>query len=430
MKRRLFLGTAVAASAGVLASCGDGGGGGGEADEDIATEVAADTTAEISYGMWAEDQRPTIEKMIAAFNEEYPNITVNITVTPWENYFTKLQTQASGGDLPDVFWMNSGNFALYAGEGQLQSLDSLEVDPANFPEALVETYSFDGTVYGYPKDYDTIGLFYNEAVFEQAGVDVPTADWTWDDYHTAAKAISDALSAEGIYGAIGGWSNQELVYPMIYSYGGEIISEDLTTSGYDQEPARRAFQLMADMEEDGSTPNVQFTAENWGAEVFGSGKAGMMTGGNWNAGILKEMPAFDDIRVVPLPAGDNEATVIHGVGHVMSANSQNKDAAAALITFLAGEEAARIQGESGGAIPAYAGFESAYAEQYPSLDMQVFVDAAQSDAFPMPASKNTAAWQNEESTWFPQIVGREVTVEEGSTSLAEAMNAVLADEQK
>lgn len=427
MKRRLFLGTAVAASAGVLASCGDGGGGGGEANEDIATEVAADTTAEISYGMWAEDQRPTIEKMIAAFNEEYPNITVNITVTPWENYFTKLQTQASGGDLPDVFWMNAGNFALYAGAGQLQSLADLEVDASKFPQALVETYTHDGTVYGYPKDYDTIGLFYNEALFEKAGVEAPAEGWTWEDYHSTAKEISEKLKGEEIYGAIGGWSNQELVYPMIYSFGGKIITDE-GTSGYDSEAAKKAFQLMADMESDGSTPDVAFTAENWGTEVFGSGKAAMMTGGNWNAGILKDMAAYDDVRVAPMPQGDQPATVIHGVGHVMSAKSGNKDAAAALITFLAGETAGRIQGESGGAIPAYEGLEADYTEQYPTMNMQVFITGATEHAFPMPASKNTQAWMDAESTHFPQIVGGEVTVDEGASALASDMNAVLEDE--
>ncbi|MDO5662567.1 MAG: sugar ABC transporter substrate-binding protein [Brachybacterium sp.] len=424
MKRRVFLGSVAAASAGLLAACGGGAGG---SDEEIATDVDADTTAEISYGMWSEDQRPTIEQMIEAFNEEYPNIAVNITVTPWENYFTKLQTQAGGGDLPDVFWMNAGNFALYAVEGQLQSLADLDVDATKFPEALVETYTHDGTVYGYPKDYDTIGLFYNEALFEQAGVDVPTADWTWEDYHATAREISEALSDDGIYGAIGGWSNQELVYPMIYSYGGQIITEE-NISGYDSDPAKTAFQLMADMEADGSTPDVAFTAENWGAEVFGSARAAMMTGGNWNAGILKDMPAYDDIRVAPLPQGTQRATVIHGVGHVMSASSSHKDAAAALITFLAGEKAGQIQGESGGAIPAYEGLEAGYTDQYPTMDMQVFVDGATEDAFPMPASKNTQAWMDAEATWFPQIVGGDVTVAEGAEGLATDMNAVLQDE--
>lgn len=424
MKRRTLLSLAASAAVLTLSACGGGPDGG---QEELPTEVSSDLTAEISYGMWAEDQRETVEQMITAFNEEYPNITVNVTVTPWDNYFTRLQTQASGGDLPDVFWLNSGNFELYASEGQLQSLDDLGLDMSNFPESLVETYSYDGAVYGVPKDYDTIGLFYNEALFEQAGVEAPTEDWTWDDYHETASAISEALATEEIYGATGGWSNQELIYPMIYSYGGQVITDD-GTSGYDSDAAKQAFQLLADMTADGSTPSAQFIAENWGTEVFGSGRTAMLVGGNWNAGILKDMPAYDDIRVAPMPQGTEHATVIHGVGHVMSANSANKEATAALLRFMGGEEAGQIQGESGGAIPAYEGLADGYLGQYPSMDMQIFVDSANEYAFPMPASKNTSAWMDAETQWFPRIVGGEVSVDEGAQGLADEMNEVLEQE--
>ncbi|WP_197059516.1 extracellular solute-binding protein, partial [Cryobacterium sp. MLB-32] len=181
---------------------------------------------------------PALEANIAAFNEIYPNIEVNIDITPWAQYWTKLQTQASGDTLPDVFWMNGPNFQLYAANDQLEPMTNLidagEVDPSNYVDVLNNLYSYDDEQYGMPKDFDTVALWYNKAILDQAGVAVPDGTWTWDDFATAAKTVSDTLADQGIYGvATGLTGGQEGYYNTILQAGGNIISEDGTTSGYD-----------------------------------------------------------------------------------------------------------------------------------------------------------------------------------------------------
>ena len=122
MRRRTF-GLAVAAAAGFgLSACSDGGGGGGE---DLAMPEDTEISASLNYGIWDDVQAPAMEEIIAAFNEEYPNIEVNITIAPFDQYFTRLQTQAGSGELPDVFWMNGPNVQLYASEDMLMPLSSL-----------------------------------------------------------------------------------------------------------------------------------------------------------------------------------------------------------------------------------------------------------------------------------------------------------------
>src|SRR5690625_2303656 len=94
MRRRTF-GLAVAAAAGFgLSACSDGGGGGGE---DLAMPEDTEISASLNYGIWDDVQAPAMEEIIAAFNEEYPNIEVNITIAPFDQYFTRLQTQAGSG---------------------------------------------------------------------------------------------------------------------------------------------------------------------------------------------------------------------------------------------------------------------------------------------------------------------------------------------
>src|SRR5690625_7487788 len=107
-------------------------------------------------------------------------------------------------------------------------------------------YVMDGEQYAVPKDFDTIGLWFNTRLFDEAGVEHPTAEWTWEDFRSAAKTISDELGDQGVYGFAGGVTNQALVYPAIMQAGGEIISEDGTTSGYDSPEAQKAFQMFAD----------------------------------------------------------------------------------------------------------------------------------------------------------------------------------------
>lgn len=166
MKKTLAIAATAAAGAIVLTGCsGDDSGGHGGTDP-------ADLTAEISYGYWDENQRTAMDALIDGFNETYPNVTVTPQVTPYANYFTKLQTQGTSKTLPDVFWMNGPNFQLYAAAGLLQPVPD-EVDPANYPEALNDLYTFDGEQYGVPKDFDTVGVYYNTDLFDAAGVPVP-----------------------------------------------------------------------------------------------------------------------------------------------------------------------------------------------------------------------------------------------------------------
>ena len=77
----------------------------------------------LTYGDVGPTQLPAMKQIIAEFEKENPNITVNVQVTPWDSYWTKLQTAATGGSAPDVFWMNAPNFQLYANGGVLMPLD-------------------------------------------------------------------------------------------------------------------------------------------------------------------------------------------------------------------------------------------------------------------------------------------------------------------
>lgn len=391
-------------------------------------EVSADSKAEITYALWDKNQVPALEQNIADFNEDYPNITVKIDVTPWEQYWTKLQTQASSKTLPDVFWMNGPNFQLYASNDQLAPVTD-NVDPSNYPQALNDLYSYDGTQYGVPKDFDTVALWYNKDILEQAGVEAPSGEWTWDEFHAAAKQVSDKLKGEGIYGVVAGLSNgQSSYYDTILQAGGEVISADGTTSGYDSPEAIKGIQFWTDLIADGSSPSVQQLADTEADAWFETGKAAFFWSGTWSVSRLAESSVADQITVAPLPKDERPATVIHGLGNVVSAFSKNLAAAQAFQDYLGTEEAQRTQAEMGAANPAFNETQQAFVDSQPTFNLQVFLDEATDYSFPYPASKNTAAWNQLEAELLPAALSGERPVADVAKELAEKMNASLADE--
>lgn len=424
--RRSLLGLAGltgAASLGALAGCGSSA---SEVDPALGPMAGPDDSGAITFQIWDKAQEPAMLEIIAAFNQHYPNISVAVNTTANANFFEMLRIQAIGDELPDLFWINGPNFELYASEGMLQDLTGLEgFDPANYPPNLNELYSYQGVPYAVPKDFDTIGLWYNRELLHRAGVDEPTGSWTWQEYRDASEIVTRALGSEQIWGNSGGIWPQAYIYPLVMQAGGEILLDDKTKSGYDSPAAIEAFHFLEGMVADKIAPDVRYTTENAPADLFNSGRAALHQSGNWEAAVFKDSPVFDQLGVAPLMHGKREANVIHGIGQAMNARSRNKPAASAFLAFLGSEEANRIQAAAGAANPAFIGTNDAYVESIPEFTLDVFIDAADT-AMAYPASKNTEAWLRLEELFFPKIVMGEV--ESGAKELATRMNEVLADE--
>src|SRR5699024_7340677 len=133
---------------------------------------------EISYSIWDPVQLPGMQAVAKVFNEQQDDVHVNVEVTPWEQYWTKLESSAKGGKMPDIFWMHSNEIAKYSEGHVLMDLSEVietsdEIDFSLFPEELVELYTDGDEQLGIPKDYSTIGLWYNKDLFDQAGIDYP-----------------------------------------------------------------------------------------------------------------------------------------------------------------------------------------------------------------------------------------------------------------
>lgn len=429
--RRAVLGVVAAlGAAALLAGCSTSSGATSSSGDYQA--ASKDTKATLTYAVWDENQVKAIKANLKGFNEEYPDIKVNVDVTPFANYWTKLQTQGSSNTLPDLFWMNGPNFQLYAANGKIAPITGEvkagAIDPDHYSKALNQLYTYDGTQYGVPKDFDTIGVWVNKKLFQEAGVALPSKDWTWDDFQKTGAELSAKLKAQGAYGAAAGMDGQTTYYDTIFQAGGSVISADGTKSGYDTAASEQGLQFWTDLIKSGASPSIKQLTDTTADQWFTSGKLAMYQGGSWFRSALTGTDLEKDVVVYPLPKGKEQATVIHGVSNVVSASSKNKAAAQALQVYLAGKTAQQQQGDMGAVIPAYEGTQEAFTKTMPDADLQVFLDAVDY-AKPLPVSKNTAAWNTLETNLLPSAFDGSTPVDQVAKDLAQKMDAALAKEQ-
>jgi multiple sugar transport system substrate-binding protein len=419
--RKLLSTVIAAASAVLLVGCSAG-----TAPNDSAADPNEKVT--LTYGIWTGTQDATMQKLIDAFEKKNPNIDVDLQKSSFPDYWTKLQVAASGGTAPDAFWMLGDRFRLYAANDQLLPLDdSLKgTDMSVYPKALVNLFTYQGHQYGLPKDFDTIGLWYNKKLFDAAGVKHPTTDWTWADVQAAAKKLTDPKKK--VYGIAAPLNRQEGYYNTIAQAGGEVISADGKKSGYDSAATQAGLQYWVDFMKDGESPTLQQLADTEAVAQFENGKVAMYYGGSFYATRFYQNAALrPDVDVTILPKGEKRATTINGIENVGYAKSKHPEQLKKFLLFLGGKEAAQIQAATGAVIPAYAGTQDAWVKSMPDFDVQSFLDQVP-DSVVYPISGNTAVWNAYEDKDLAPAWELKSSVKDAADELATEMNQALSKE--
>ena len=198
MKKLLAL-LLVLAMAVSLCACG-GSSAPASSDSGNAAEASAGGTLQVN--IWDNNQLAGLQEIADEWSAT-SGVTAKINVVDWDHYWTLLEAGASGGQMPDVFWMHSNTAQMYMENDLLLNLDDYiaaddAIDLNNYYEGIVALYNSNGHQYALPKDHDTIALLYNQAIFDKYGVETPTDDWTWEDVYNAAAKISEAGAADSL----------------------------------------------------------------------------------------------------------------------------------------------------------------------------------------------------------------------------------------
>src|SRR5574342_702164 len=339
---------------------------------------------DITFTMWgAPEELAVWQAVVDDFHTANPNITVQVDVSDWDSYWTKLNTLVAGGTPPDVFAMDAPLFLDWQSRGALLNLKPyIDKTPGfldNFYPQTLKAYALPDGYYGLPRDFQTIVLFYNKDMFDAAGVDYATADWTYDDLLTAAKALTLDKDGDGKNDQYGFWSDtwdMELLWSeAIWAYGGEIISEDHSKTLIGEGGAREAWAYIDSLYKEGVMPTPTAAGE-FGGDLFQAGMAAMTTIGHWAVpGYVQAGLNFDVVSTPSGPAG--KATSVNSAGFVVSKDSKNAEAAFEFIKFALNEAGQKRLAELGFAVPVLRSVADSpsYLQQSGDLDQKLFLDA-------------------------------------------------------
>jgi multiple sugar transport system substrate-binding protein len=416
MRKHPLIGALALATVLALAACSPSSGGG-----DSTGDATGGEQAEITFTFWDPNFAAGFQPAVDLFMEQNPDIKVNYVTTPSAEYWTTIQTQIGAGSGPDVFLLNAINFSYYAANGALLPLDDLNIDTSKYPAAMIDMYSYDGTLYAVPNNYDTIGVFYNRRLFDEAGIPYPTAGWTWDDFKAAVAATTNV--EEGVYGTASAPYGQMTYYNTIYQAGGTTVSNGVT--GFGTPAAIAGVEIWTDFIDQGYSPTLAQITDAWPGDSFGDGKIAMFWDGSWAVQTYLNSAEGANIDVAPMPMGPvNDHCVIHGVAAGVNANTPYPEAAKKFAAFISDYEAALLMAQSGVAIPAYTGTQATWVEANSGMNAQIFLDEALV-ADPYPMSLNGAAWGAVEGEYISAIFARTMDAAVGMPEMAAKVQALL-----
>ena len=304
-----------------------------------ASVIDVEEGATIVFSGWGDETEQQIYRdSIERFNALYPGVTVDYQPIP-ADFQTKLKAAMAGGTAPDVFYVDAELMTAFGPTGQLLPLDEYMTEAGvsrdDFIPTLLTIFTLDGKTYALPKDWGTLGLVYLPEAFADAGIDEPTADWTWDDL----KAAADAIAAKGTYAGFCQNADVSRFAPFAFANGSDFASEDFTTATMDTPEIKEAAQFIADMKESGGLVTAADVGAGWCGEAIGKKLVGMTYEGGWMVNFMRQDYADVEWTAVPLPAGpQGKADVIFTNGIGVNAATQYPRAAAAFAIFLTSRE--------------------------------------------------------------------------------------------
>ena len=342
---------------------------------------ASDGRTHLKFQIWDIAQRDGMQAMCDAYTARHPDVDIEVQVTSWGEYWTKLEAAAESNTMPDIFWMHTDQILYYADFGiladvsDLYSAESPDYYSEHFSDVSIGNASgSDGRMYGVPKDRDNVILVYNKEMFDAAQVPYPDESWTWDNLTEASQKIHDAT---GKYGYMA-YNDEQLGYwNFVYQNGGYILDPETNIhAGYTQPATADAIKFYVNLQKNDWCPDQTFFAETSPGTAFFSGMGSMFLEGSWN--LLSEMKNYPDMvgkwDIAPLPkcpspaSGDGTGTISNGLCYSTAAKGKNLEVVKDVLRFFGSEEGQRIQGESGAAIPAYLGLEDSWTTEFQKFD--------------------------------------------------------------
>ena len=388
----------------------------------------ADETVTINfwhhYSAQSAENETLMNVLIPAFEAENPGIKVNAVSHEWAELHDKVLVSANSNALPDVARCDIAWLPEFQKMGILVALDEEMADFADVSGQLLDsamsTAVIGGHYYALALNTNSKIVFYNTAMLEAAGVEVPASMDAWVE---AVKKLSgENANGQQVWGwnepALAGWN----ICPFIWSFGGSLTNDEQTAAtGYINSPATvKAIETFAELVKAGG-----ITGFNAGdipmTDGFGTGRYAMMLEGPWKSAELAG--AYPDVAygTAPMPAGEGGSVSVLGGEDIAMFNSANKEAAWKFMQFMTSEYAETEMAKCGQIPVNKAALES---DTVMSADYAPFIKAIQTAK----ARPTVAAWSEMDNglqVAMNAVVTGEKNAQEAMDELAAAWDTLL-----
>jgi multiple sugar transport system substrate-binding protein len=365
-----------------LTACGGGGANESGGTSEGGAIDTSQASGDVNYWLWDNAQLAAYQTCADNFKQANPNVNVKISQFAWDDYWSKLTNGFVAGDAPDVFTNHLAKYPEFVTQQQLVPLDdTLAKDNFNtnqYQEGLADLWKGqDGKRYGLPKDFDTVALFYNKKLTDDAGL---TADqlgqltWNPTDGGTYEKAIAHlTVDENGKRGDEPGFDKSKVkVYGLgldggsgsgvgqtqwsMYTGSNNFQYTDKNPWGthynYDNADFQATIGWFFGLIEKGYMPSLAAVTGQSSSDLFGAGKYAMVTNGSWMINTMFGTKVETALAPTPIGPSGKRASMYNGLADSIWVGSKNQPAAMKWVEYLGSPDCQNIVGEKGIVFPA------------------------------------------------------------------------------
>ena len=305
-----------------------------------------------------DNEEKSINQLIDAAKKQFPSATITVLEVPFDQLFTKFETEAASGGGPDMYIAPNDNLGKEVRAGLLAPLDSLLAGKLDgYSQLSIQGVTVNGKIYAVPVVPKAVAMYYNKST-------VTTPPATTDDLLAAVKAGKKVGIPNSAYHTFGWWR----------AFGGQLMDASGKCIA-DQGGVADAYTYLLSLKAAGATIDADTKLDT----LYRQGQLDIYFNGPWVLGGNEDALGKDKVGVAPMPKGPKgNAGPITGIdGFYVNVNSKNQASAVALALFLTNKDGQTVYANIAGDPPARTDVSPT------DPNVKAFADAA-SAGFPRP----------------------------------------------
>lgn len=406
--------------------------------------VTAQDSITLRVTWWgSQDRHDRTIQVIEMYEAANPNVNIEYEFSGFNDYWTRVSTQAAGNELACVMQQDYRYLAEWQSRELNIALDpfieSGLIDITNIPESNLASGRVGEGLYGMNLGNNSQTIIIDVDLFEQAGIELPAWDWTWADFEAIATQLHDEL---GIW-AIGPTLPEIALWASLYlGYGQNIYNEDGTALGYeDDQPLIDYFNMIMRLQENGAIPaqeeSVEFIDAGPEGAAIVTGRAAMDY--RWSNQVVAVTSAAGEGRnfrlwTLPRPVGGQSQNFLKpSMFFSITSQCEYPDEAAKFINYFVNDIPANevLFAERGVPVSTVVLEHLSGMLDPIQVEMFAFLASVAEDASPIQPPDPPGAADIRDNVYNPlfveQVLFGIVTVEEGVAILREEANRILAE---